>query len=306
MSRVIISPTWRDNFVGLLLVLLGGLFITTLTWIVRSVADDVHPLQAAFMRYGFGTLLLLPLVVRFEKTDFDPKLLGGHFLRGIVHAISVLLWFYAVTLMTLADLTALSFTAPVFVTIGAFLFLGERFSYRRLAGIIIAFLGAVVILRPGIEIISLGAIAILISSPFQAVSTLMAKHLARHTSIYAMVFYLSLFVTMISSIPTLFVWNNPSLHTIGLTFGAGVMATAAHFCWSRSFQIAELSFTQPGFYFTLIWAVAIGYFAYDEWPDIWSGLGAAIIIGATAYIAARERRAAGPVRVAPRIEGEQR
>jgi len=305
MSRVIASPTWRDNFVGLLLVLLGGLFITSLTWIVRSMADDVHPLQAAFMRYGFGTLLLLPMLLKFEKTDFELKLMGGHVLRGIVHAFSVLLWFYAVTKINLTDLTALSFTSPVFVTIGAFLFLGERFSYRRLAGIVVAFLGAVVILRPGIEVISIGAIAILISSPFQAVSTLIAKHLARHTSIYAMVFYLSLFVTLISAIPTAFVWNNPSLHTIGLTFGAGVMATAAHFCWSKSFQIAELSFTQPGFYFTLIWAVSIGYFAYDEWPDIWSGLGAAIIIGATAYIAARERRAAGPARVAARIEGER-
>ena len=301
MSRVIISPTWRENFVGLLLVLLGGLFITSLTWIVRSVADDVHPLQAAFMRYGFGTLLLLPLVLKFERTDFELKLLGGHFLRGVVHAISVLLWFYAVTKINLTDLTALSFTSPVFVTIGAFLFLGESFSYRRLAGIVIAFLGAVVILRPGIEVISIGAFAILISSPFQAVSTLVAKHLARHTSIYAMVFYLSLFVTMISLIPTLFVWNNPSLHTVGLTFVAGVMAMAAHFCWSKSFQIAELSFTQPGFYFTLIWAVAIGYFAYDEWPDIWSGLGAAIIIGATAYIAGRERRAA----VLEKFEGER-
>ncbi|MDP6875721.1 MAG: DMT family transporter [Alphaproteobacteria bacterium] len=297
MSRVIASPTWRDNFVGLLLVLLGGLFITSLTWFVRSVADDIHPLQAAFMRYGFGTLLLLPMLLKFENTDFQAKLMGGHFLRGVVHAVSVLLWFYAVTKINLTDLTALSFTSPVFVTIGAFLFLGESFSYRRMMGIIVAFVGAMVVLRPGIEVISIGAIAILISAPFQAGSNLIAKHLAIHTSIYAMVFYLSLFVTLISLVPTLFVWSNPSPYTIAMTFGAAVMATIAHFCWSKSFQIADLSFTQPGFYFTLIWAAAIGFFAYDEIPDIWSGLGAAIIIGATAYITARERRAAGPARL---------
>ncbi|MDP6833318.1 MAG: DMT family transporter [Alphaproteobacteria bacterium] len=297
MSRVIASPTWRDNFVGLLLVLLGGLFITSLTWFVRSVADDIHPLQAAFMRYGFGTLLLLPMLLKFENTDFQAKLMGGHFLRGVVHAVSVLLWFYAVTKINLTDLTALSFTSPVFVTIGAFLFLGESFSYRRMMGIIVAFVGAMVVLRPGIEVISIGAIAILISAPFQAGSNLIAKHLAIHTSIYAMVFYLSLFVTLISLVPTLFVWSNPSPYTIAMTFGAAVMATIAHFCWSKSFQIADLSFTQPGFYFTLIWAAAIGFFAYDEIPDIWSGLGAATIIGATAYITARERRAAGPARL---------
>ena len=287
----ILPPTWRANFLGLLLVLLGGLFITSLTWIVRSVADDIDPLQAGFMRYAFGTILLLPLAFKFKATDFAPRLVGSHVIRGVVHAVSVLLWFYAVTKMTLADLTALSFTSPVFITIGAFLFLGETFSYRRLGGIVFAFIGAVIILRPGVEVISLGAIAILISAPFQAASTLIGKHLAPRTSTYAMVFYLSLFVTLTSAVPTLFVWNMPSLHTCALTFGAAVMATCAHFCWTKSFQIADLSFTQPGMYFTLIWAVAIGFFIYDERPDVWSGGGAAIIILATAYIAARERRA---------------
>ena len=290
-DTVILAPTWRANFLGLLLVLLGGLFITTLTWVVRSVADDINPLQAGFMRYAFGTLLLLPMAFKFKATDLAPRLVGGHIIRSIVHAISVLLWFYAVTKISLADLTALSFTAPVFITIGAFLFLGETFSYRRLGGIVTAFIGAVIILRPGVEAISLGAIAILISAPFQAASTLIGKHLAPRTSTYAMVFYLSLFVTLTSLIPTLFVWNLPSLNTCVLTFGAAVLATCAHFCWTKSFQIADLSFTQPGMYFTLIWAVAIGFFIYDERPDVWSGGGAAIIIAATAYIAARERRA---------------
>ncbi len=290
-DTVILAPTWRANFLGLLLVLLGGLFITTLTWVVRSVADDINPLQAGFMRYAFGTLLLLPMAFKFKATDLAPRLVGGHIIRSIVHAISVLLWFYAVTKISLADLTALSFTSPVFITIGAFLFLGETFSYRRLGGIVTAFIGAVIILRPGVEAISLGAIAILISVPFQAASTLIGKHLAPRTSTYAMVFYLSLFVTLTSLIPTLFVWNMPSLNTCALTFGAAVLATCAHFCWTKSFQIADLSFTQPGMYFTLIWAVAIGFFIYDERPDVWSGAGAAIIIVATAYIAARERRA---------------
>ena len=290
-DTVILAPTWRANFLGLLLVLLGGLFITTLTWVVRSVADDINPLQAGFMRYAFGTLLLLPMAFKFKATDLAPRLVGGHIIRSIVHAISVLLWFYAVTKISLADLTALSFTSPVFITIGAFLFLGETFSYRRLGGIVTAFIGAVIILRPGVEAISLGAIAILISAPFQAASTLIGKHLAPRTSTYAMVFYLSLFVTLTSLIPTLFVWNMPSLNTCALTFGAAVMATCAHFCWTKSFQIADLSYTQPGMYFTLIWAVAIGFFIYDERPDVWSGAGAAIIIAATAYIAARERRA---------------
>ncbi len=68
------------------------------------------------------------------------------------------------------------------------------------------------------------------------------------------------------------------------------MATMAHFCWTKSYQMADLSFTQPGFFFVLIWAVALGFFVYGEVPDAWTWLGAAIVIGSTSYIAARERQ----------------
>ena len=286
------APSWRQNFLGLLFVLLGGLFITSLSWLVRAVADDVHPVEAAFLRYAFGTILLVPLIPKFSPADFARRLVGGHILRAAIHSVGVILWFYAVTRIPLADLTALSFTAPVFVTIGAMLFLAETFSVPRIGGIVIAFVGALIIIRPGIEVVALGTIAILVSAPFHAGSTLMGKVLVRHTTTYAMVFYLSFFVAIASFIPALFVWTTPSLHTCILMFAAGLMATLAHICWTKSFQIADLSFAQPGFFFVLIWAAALGYFVYDEVPDGWTWIGAAIIIGGTSYIAARERNIA--------------
>ena len=287
------DPTWKQNFLGLLFVLLGGLFITSLSWIVRTVTPDVHPIEAAFLRYAFGTLLLVPLIPKFARSDFAPRLVGRQALRGLIHSVGVILWFYAVTEVPLADLTALSFTAPVFVTIGAILFLREKFSVPRIGGIVLAFVGALVIVRPGIEIVTLGTIAILISAPFHAGSTLIGKILVRHTTTYAMVFYLSLFVTIASFIPALFVWTTPSLYSCLLLFVAGLMATIAHFCWTKSFQMADLSFTQPGFFFVLIWAAALGFFVYGEVPDAWTWLGTAIVIGSTSYIAARERHSEG-------------
>ena len=284
------APTWNQNFGGLLLVLLGGVFITSLSWIVRTIAADVHPIEAAFLRYAFGTLFLIPLIWKLTPTDFAPRMLGGQLLRGIIHSVGVMLWFYAVTQIPLADLTALSFTAPVFVTIGAFILLGEYFSIRRMAGILFAFAGALIIVRPGIEIITLGTIAILVSSPFHAGSTLIAKVLVRATSLYAMVFFLSLFVTLACLVPALFVWTTPSLQTCLLSLVAGFMATLAHVCWTKSFQIAELSFTQSGFYFMLVWAAGLGFFIYDEVPDAWTWIGAAVIVASTSYIAARERK----------------
>ncbi len=284
------DPTWKQNFLGLLFVLLGGLFITSLSWIVSTETPDVHPIEAAFLRYAFGTLLLVPLIPKFARSDFAPRLVGRQALRGLIHSVGVILWFYAVTEVPLADLTALSFTAPVFITIGAIVFLREKSSAPRIGGIILAFVGALIIVRPGIEIVTLGTIAILISSPFHAGSTLIGKILVRHTTTYAMVFYLSLFVTITSFIPALFVWTTPSLYSCLLLSVAGLMATMAHFCWTKSYQMADLSFTQPGFFFVLIWAVALGFFVYGEVPDAWTWLGAAIVIGSTSYIAARERQ----------------
>jgi drug/metabolite transporter (DMT)-like permease len=286
----VVVPTWKQNFLGLLYVLLGGVLITSLSWIVRTVTPDVHPIEAAFLRYAFGTLFLIPLIPKFARSDFNPRLAGEHVLRGLIHSVGVILWFYAVTEVPLADLTALSFTAPVFVTIGAILFLREKFSVPRVGGIIVAFIGALIVVRPGIEIVTLGTIAILVSSPFHAGSTLIGKILVRRTSMYATVFYLSFFVMIASFIPALFVWTTPSLYSCLLLAVAGLMATMAHICWTKSFQMADLSFTQPGFFFVLIWAAALGFFVYGEVPDAFTWVGAAIVIGSTSYIAARERR----------------
>ena len=138
------------------MVLTGVLFVAV-TGIVRYLGSDMNAVQSAFIRYGFGTLLFIPLYWRLFRTRTYPARISLHMLRGLVHGIGVMLWFYAMARIPIAEVTAIGFTAPIFITIGAVVFLGERLQRRRTTAIIVAFIGALIILRPGVSTIELGA-----------------------------------------------------------------------------------------------------------------------------------------------------
>ena len=171
--------TPNKTAVGIAWMLLTGALFVSVTGIVRHLGSDMPAAQAAFIRYAFGTLLVLPVVFRlFKKDSFcAPSIIQYklYALRGLTHGVAVMLWFYAMARIPIAEVTAIGYTSPIFTTIGAAIFLGEVFHARRIVAIVIAFIGAMIILRPGFQIIELGALAQLLAAPFFAASFLLAK-----------------------------------------------------------------------------------------------------------------------------------
>ena len=104
---------------------ISGLCFVAVTGVVRHLGSDMNPIQAAFVRYAIGVALLLPTLLAVPRGALRSRL-APHALRGLTHGIGVMLWFYAMTQIPIADVTALGFTSPIFVTLGAALFLGER------------------------------------------------------------------------------------------------------------------------------------------------------------------------------------
>ena len=150
------------NLRGIGWMLLSGLLFVAVTGIVRHLGTDMSPMQAAFIRYAFGLVLMTPLLLRLGargRRRTASRRLGLHALRGLIHGIGVMLWFYAMARIPIAEVTALGFTAPIFTTLGAVLFLGERLHARRMGAVLVAFGGAMIILRPGFQEISAGALA---------------------------------------------------------------------------------------------------------------------------------------------------
>ena len=287
------AGTSSANLVGIGWMLLTGVLFVGVTGIVRHLGSDMNPMQAAFIRYAIGLAILAPVFFRLRTPRIlaRPLLsrrLGLHVLRGVVHGAGVMLWFYAMARIPIAEVTALGFTAPIFTTIGAALFLGERPRMRRIGAVLVGFGGALVILRPGIEVVDMGAIAQITAAPLFATSFLIAKKLTETESSASIVAYLSIFVTLALLPPALLVWRTPTWEEIGWLFATAVLATLGHYTLTQAFRATEITVTQPFAFLQLVWATLLGFYVFDELPDVWTWVGGAIIVGSATYIMHRE------------------
>jgi len=283
------------NLRGIGWMVLTGLCFVAVTGSVRYLGSDMAPVQAAFIRYVLGVALLLPVFLRLRPGERLSRRLGLHALRGVVHGMAVILWFYAMARIPIADVAALGFTAPIFTAIGAALFLGEKIRAHRLGAILIGFLGVLIILRPGIDEVSLGALAQLSAAPCFAASYLIAKRLTDTESSGTVVCYLSVVVTLMLLPPALFVWRTPTLTEWGWLTATAAFATLGHYTMTRAFHAAEITAVQPVMFLQLVWATLLGLAAFGETPDAWTWLGGAVVVASATYIARREalaRRAA--------------
>ena len=276
------------NVQGIIWMGLAGLIFASFMGIVRHVGTSLNPVQVAFLRYGLGLIFMLPFFLQLRLIDVKKARFSLHLTRGLLHSIGVMCWFYAMSRIPIADVTAIGFTGPVFATIGAVIFLGEVVRIRRILAVFIGLLGAVIILRPGFAQIELGALLMLIAAPVFAISDLLSKVLTRQESPSALVAYLSVFVTLTIMGPALYVWQWPTWEEWAWMFLTAGLATLGHLCMIKGVKIAELSALQPIKFLQLFWAALIGYLIFSEVPEIWTWIGSAIIIASSTYIAHRE------------------
>jgi drug/metabolite transporter (DMT)-like permease len=281
----------RSTSKGVAWMALTGLLFVAVTGIVRHLGSDMNPIQAAFIRYAMGVVIMAPLLLRVRWSRLAPRRrLGMYLARGIVHGAAVMLWFYAMAHIPIAEVTALGFTAPIFTTIGAALFLGERVRARRIGAVLVGFAGAMIILRPGIAAIDPGAIAQLIAAPLFAASFILAKKLTETDSSGVIVGVLTVIVTLMLLGPAMLVWRTPTLGELGWLFATASFATAGHLTLTQAFRSAEITVTQPVAFLQLIWATLLGFYVFGEQPDLFTWIGAAVIVSSATYIAHREIR----------------
>ena len=267
---------------------LTGVMFVGVTVAVRYLGTSMNPVQAGFIRYAFGLVMVLPLLSRAGVLSLHSKRIGFHALRGLAHGCGVMLWFFAMSRIPIAEVTALGFTAPVFTTLGAALFLRERLRSFRVIAMLAGFAGALLILRPGFREIDIGALAQVAAAPLFACSFLMAKSATRTESSTMIVVMLSIFCTLTLALPALVVWRTPTLEELGLLFTTAVLATAGHYCMTRAFKAAEVSAVQPFTFLQLVWATLLGLVLFDEHLDLWIALGGALIVTAATWMAHRE------------------
>ena len=279
----------------------AGLLIAITHVLVRDLSSDVHPIQIAFFRNVIGFLMLVPFLLRQDRVHWKSKQPKLQFIRAMIGTCAMLSWFTCLSMLPVADATAISFVTVLFITIGASVFLGEKVGVRRWVAIAVGFVGTLIIVRPGTEFFGPGAIVALCSTVFWAASMLCVKVLSRTDSSVTMVFYANVFFTIFSFIPALFVWSTPNEHALIMMGIIGVMATLAHLCMAQALKLTHATVVAPVDYTRLLWAAGIGYVVFGEFPDVWTWVGGTVIFLSTIYITYREsqRGKASPPSVTP-------
>ena len=288
------TPPLQNNVRGLLWMLVCGLFMSAMHASIRHVSDGMHPFEIAFFRLVFGLLPLVPWFIKLGWAPLKTKRPGMIIFRGVLNLVCMLAFFMALAITPLAEVTVLVFTAPIFATMLAVFVFGEKVGLRRWVAIGFGFLGAVVVLRPGFETVSLGSALALFAAVIWGGCLIIIKSLGKTESSLTITTYMSLVMAPLSLVPALFVWQWPTMEqflwlaAIGIFGGFGQMAMA------EALRIGETHVVLPMDFTRLIWISLIAYVAFAEVPGLFTWIGGGIIFAATAFIAWRERTLRAP------------
>lgn len=273
---------------GIFWMLVTGLCFVAVTAIVKYTGDRIPAQQASFLRYLLGLLFLLPMLKSLFAVRLTGRVWRLFLARGTFHAFGVMLWFFAMTRIPIAEVTAMNYLAPVYVTLGAALFLGEKLAARRILAVAAALAGALIILRPGFREVDPGHLAMLVAGVVFGGSYLLAKVLSAEASAAVVVALLSIIVTIVLAPFAFAVWVTPTWGEVALLFAVAFFATAGHYTMTVAFSMAPVTVTQPVTFLQLVWAALLGVVVFAEPIDIWVVVGGLVILGAVSFITWRE------------------
>ena len=279
---------------AILWTIVAGLAFTLLNALVRELTQQVPPFQAQFLRYLFGLLVLLPLVAWHGPSAYRPQAMGGQFVRGLLHTAGLCLWFVALPRIPLADTTAIGFTTPLFIMVGAWLFFREPMRWERWLTTLLGFAGVLVVVGPRVDWSGQGPglyhLVMLASAPVFAASFLVTKALTRYESTGTIVLWQCLTITLMSAPMAWSVWQPVSVSQLLGFLVCGLLGSLGHYCLTRGIREADLSATQTPKFLELVWAGLLGWAMFSEVPSASTLAGGLVISAATLWLARRESR----------------
>jgi S-adenosylmethionine uptake transporter len=276
-----------------LLMLLGSSCVAVQLSAIRIASATLHPFEIVLFRNLVGFLVILPFLGRLGLHTLRVHRPWPLVLTSVGVLVSMVLFFMAVAEMPLAEVMALSFTKPLFATLGAAVLLHEAVRARRWAAVLVGFLGVMIVLRPGTEAVSPYAAMILFSALVLAGVTLLIKRLTATESATTIVLYQAVFMTAMSVPLALLYWRTPGLAELPFLVVIGALGTVSWLCMTRAFALVDASVVTR-----LPLTALAAYLLFAEVPTVWTWLGGVVIFGSTAYITHREIKAASISRAA--------
>ena len=276
------------NVQGALWLVAGGFIFTSTSAMIRLLSTQIESVQTAFFRAVISVILLLPMMLTGRVKPWHSKRIAGHFWRTLMGTASMVLGFYAVSLLPLADATAISFSQPLFSVLVAALVAGEKVRWRRWSATVVGFVGVLIMVRPGAGSLQFGALIALANAAAVSISILLVKRLSDSEAPLMILTQFAIFSTLLLAPPAIWVWRWPDAWGWVLAIGIALSATVGQYFWVQAFKAGEMSAVAPFEYLRLPFAVFVGWLIWGETPVIWTYVGAAIVIASALYIAHRE------------------
>ena len=281
------------NLRGILWMLLSTIAFSTMHAMVRDVTQTLHPFEVAFFRQFLGVFVLAPWFIRYGLEPLRTKRLGLHAARAAINVVAMFAFYTALSLMPLAQASALGFSVPIFTAVLAMIFLGERVRLRRWAAILFGFSGVFVALAPDLRDtggIEPGSALVVIASFTWAIALILIKTLSRTDSTITITTYMVLFMTPMSLVPAIAVWQWPTLEMFGILCLIGILGTIGQLTIVQALKEGETHVVMPIDFTKLVWAAMLGFLWFGEIPAALTWLGGAMIFASTLYIAWREHQ----------------
>ena len=258
---------------------------------VRHLSDFMSTFEIVLLRQLFGTVIMVPWMLKVGVAGMRTRQIRLHVFRAFLGYSGVALAYFSLVLIPLADSVSLQFTLPLFTAIFASVLLGERVGMHRWMAIVVGFAGVLAIVRPGFAELHIGMLLALGAAAFYAGTDTASRALASRDSTAVIMFYGYILQLPIAAIPAALDWTTPTWAQMPSVLGFLVIATAAQYCITRAFSLAEASLVSPVLFLRLPFVAVIGYVVFDQVTQIWTWVGAGIIVVSTLALARQEARA---------------
>jgi drug/metabolite transporter (DMT)-like permease len=255
--------------------------------LMRHLGDSYSPYEITFIRAVIAVVMLAPLFLRGSRAPLWPERPFAVLMTGVFSYLGILFWLVAASNMPVGDFFALQFITPLFSIAFAILFLRERADFASWAATLVGFAGVLIVLRPGVIEISLGAVAALLSSFFYACVNTVIKSLSRTLSATTIVFYGNFLLIPIALPMAIIEWQTPLLADLPWILGVGIMSTLGYVLVTKAIALAPARVVQPVNFMRMPIGAAFGWVLFSEFPDVWTWTGAAVIFCATSYAVGR-------------------
>ena len=272
---------------AVIFMVIGGVSIALMQAAVKLISFELHPFIITLYRAGLVFVVLLPILFWRGRAVFNTSSIRLQVLRGSIGGLGMLCVFTGLSMISLAEVTVLLFTVPIFATLLSIVFLSEKVGVRRWTAIFIGFLGILIIARPQGSV-STGHLFILCAALSWSTSILIAKKLTEKDTVISITFWQAMGCVPLAFIASLFVWELPSFVQLGALLGIAALGTVGHAMLYAALKVGQVSVILPLDYIRIIWSAGLGFILFGQLPTLHLYVGSLLIIAATAFLSYRE------------------